>query len=125
MTDPTYTPRPVLLARPLIRAFVKSPHCPPEHRWHARSTLPVLALFVSMVAEPDASGLPWAALDPEALLSASLDADPAEHAFLRDLLDVSASFYAFLGAEGVVPEGPASAIRARLARLALGLRDAA
>lgn len=125
MTDPTHTPGPVRIARPLIRAFALSEHCPPEHRWHARSTLPVLALFVSMMAEPDSSGLPWAALDPDALLAASLDADPSEFGFLRDLLDASASFYAFLGAERIIPAAPAEAIRTRLAQLALGLRGAA
>ena len=125
MTDPTYTPRPVALARPLIRAFVRSDRCPAEHRWHARSTLPVLALFVAMSTEADSDGLAWEALDPDALLAASLDADPSELAFLRDLLDVSASFYAFLGDERVVPAGTAARVRARLTALALGVRSAA
>lgn len=120
-TDPNLVPRPVRLARPLIRAFVRSAHCPAVHRWHARSTLPVLALFVSMMEEePDAPDLPWAHLDPDALVEASLDADPSERAFLRDLLEVSAAFYDFLAAEGRVPPRLAEQLRARLAALELG-----
>jgi len=120
-TDPTLLPRPVRLARPLIRAFAASRRCPPEHRWHARSTLPVLALFVSMLHEHDSSGLPWERLDPDALVAASLDADPTELGFLRDLLDVSASFYAFLADERLVSPDLAARMRERLGRLALGM----
>lgn len=121
----SYTPAPVRMARSLIHGFCGSVHCPPQHRWHARSTLPVLALFVGMVHEPTSRGLAWDALDPDALLGASLEIDPDEHGFVIDLLDVSASFYAFLGDRGVVPRDRARAIRSRLARLALGLRVAA
>src|SRR5690606_3896286 len=85
-SDPSYVPAPVRLARPLIQGFCRSRHCPPEHRWHARSTLPVLALFVGMIEEPSSRGLAWEALDPDALLRASLEVDPDERAFLRDLL---------------------------------------
>ncbi len=123
-SNPTYVPGPVRLARPLIQGFCQSSFCPPEHRWHARTTLPVLALFVAMIEEPTSAGLAWEALVPDALLEASLDADPDEHEFLRDLLDVSASFYGFLGERGLVPARRARAIRARLAQLALGMRAA-
>lgn len=121
-SDPSYVPGPVRMARPLIAGFCNSRFCPPEHRWHARSTLPVLALFVAMIEEPTSAGLRWDALDPDALLRASLEVDPEEHAFLRDLLDVSAAFYAFLAEERHLPASRAKAIRTRLARLALGLR---
>ncbi len=124
-TDPSFEPPPVLLARPLIRDFTQSPFCPPEHRWHARSTLPVLALFVGMLEEPTSRGLAWDALDPDALMRASLDIDPDERGFLCDLFDVSASFYAFLTERGLVSRADAHAIRARLVQLALGLRHTA
>ncbi|HEY8430868.1 MAG TPA: hypothetical protein VIL20_20955 [Sandaracinaceae bacterium] len=124
-SDPSFVPAPVRLARPLIQRFCRSRHCPPEHRWHARSTLPVLALFVGTIEEPSSRGLAWEALDPDALLCASLEVDPDERAFLRDLFDVSASFYAFLAEEHLVPGPRASAIRARLAQLAVGLRSVA
>ncbi len=123
--DPTYlTPPPIRLARPLIQGFCRSPLCPPEHRWHARATLPVLALFVGMLEE-SSRGLSWEALDPDALMGASLEIDPEEHGFLRDLLDVSASFYGFLAEQGLVPTLRAHVIRARLVQLALGLRSVA
>ena len=124
-TDPTLAPRPVRLAQPLIDPFVRSAVCPPHHRWHARSTLPVLALFVAMMREPDDDGLAWEALAPDALVAASIEADPTEHAFLRDLLDVSASFYRFLGDQGVVSAEASARIRVRLAHLALGFGQAA
>lgn len=120
--DPDYTPTAVRIARPLITEFILAPECPPQHVWHARTTLPVLALFVSMCAEPSAAGLVWEALDPDALVHASLDTEPDELAFLRDLLDVSASFYAFLARRGVVSHARAQGLRARLATLALGMR---
>ena len=41
---------------------------------------------------------------------------------MRDLFDVSASFYAFLGEERVVPRHRAAAIKRRLTELAMGLR---
>ncbi len=120
-TDPLYTPAPVLLARPLIARFVLAPECPVEHRWHARTTLPVLALFVAMCAEPTSRGLDWGALDADELLRASIGCEDEELGFLRDLLDVSASFYAFLAREGLLPSARARELRARLARLALGV----
>lgn len=120
-TDPTFTPAPVRIARPLIEAFCRSPLCPPEHRWHARSTLPVLALFVAMTTDESPRGLAWEELDPEDLLAASLDAEPEEHAFLRDLLDVSGSFYAFLASERVIGAARGREVRRALATLALGL----
>jgi hypothetical protein len=101
-SSPVYLTAPVRLARPLIDAFCRSEFCPTEHRWHARSTLPVLAIFVAMTTEPTTAGLGWAELEPDELLRASLDADPDERGFLRDLLDVSGSFYAFL-ADGLRP----------------------
>jgi hypothetical protein len=121
-SSPVYLTAPVRLARPLIDAFCRSEFCPTEHRWHARSTLPVLAIFVAMTTEPTTAGLGWAELEPDELLRASLDADPDERGFLRDLLDVSGSFYAFLADEGHVPRTSGAAIRARLAKLAIGLR---
>ena len=124
-SDPCFVPAPIRIARPLFIAFVHSRHCPPEHRWHARSTLPVLALFLAMTAEHDSSGLSWGSLSPDGMVAASLDADPEELGFLRDLLDVSASFYAFLGDEGLVPLATADRIRHRLATLALGMSRAA
>lgn len=120
-TDPSHTPLAVRMARPLIDGFLGSRFCPPSHGWHARTTLPVLALFVGMTAEPSSAGLSWGSLEPEHLLSVSLDIDPEEHAFLRDLLDVSASFYAFLGEERIIPRQRAAAIKKRLTELALGL----
>lgn len=114
----------VSLARPLIERFARSPECPPAHRWHARTTLPVLALFVSMAAPPTDAGLDWEALDPDALVHASLDADAEEPLFLRDLLDVSAGFYRFLAREGWVSERRGLELRVRLTVLALGLSAA-
>ncbi|HJL18938.1 MAG TPA: hypothetical protein RMH99_24970 [Sandaracinaceae bacterium LLY-WYZ-13_1] len=122
--DADATPTVVRIARPLIDAFTRSPRCPPAHRWHARSTLPLLALFVTMCHEPGPDGPDWARLDPEALLAASLEADPAELGFLQDLLDVSAAFYAFLADEGLVDSARAATLRRRLGRLAVGLRAA-
>lgn len=65
--------------------------------------------------------VPWEALDPDALMKASLDLSPDELAFIRDLLDVSASFYGFLASEGELSWQCAEALRGRLAQLALGL----
>jgi len=124
-TDPSLAPHPVRLAQPLIDAFVRSPTCADHHRWHARSTLPVLALFVAMMKDPDESGLRWDALVPDALVAASIEADPAEYGFLHDLLDVSASFYRFLGERGVMSRDGAKRIRLRLTQLALGFTRAA
>jgi hypothetical protein len=125
-TDPLYAPTPVLMARPLIQGFCRSPFCAPEHRWHARSTLPVLALFVATQDEPNTAGLPWSALAPDALYRASRESDPDEREFLRDLLEVSAAFYAYLGAEGRVAPTRAHSIAQRLTALAaqLGRRAA-
>ena len=118
-TDPT-----MKLAAPLFRAFARSAHCPVEHRWHARSTLPVLAMFLTMCTGYSGE-LRWLALDVDALVAASLETEPEERRFLQDLLDVSASFYAFLGATGQVSPLDAHRIRRRLAAHALGLRSAA
>ena len=120
-SNPAYFSSPVRLARPLIDEFCRSQFCPTRHRWHARTSLPVLALFVAMTVEPTPHSLGWDGFDPDELLRASLEADPHEHGFLRDLLDVSASFYAFLADAGEVPRWRGAAIRARLAKLALGL----
>src|SRR5262245_36043495 len=106
-SDPSFTPTAVRMAQPLVDQFVDSTLCPHSHRWHARSTLCVLALYVGMTTEPHAEGLAWEELDPDGLLSASLEIDPDEHAFLRDLLDVSASFYGFLAEERWVPRARA------------------
>jgi hypothetical protein len=123
-TDPTFTPTAVRLAQPLVNRFVESVHCPPAHRWHARTTLAVLALYVAISTEPAGDSLGWGDLDADELMSASLDCDADDAVFLRDLLDASASFYAFLAAEKLVPRERAYAIRSRLATLALGLRGA-
>ncbi len=120
-SDPRHAPAPVRLARPLIDRFVRSADCPPVHRWHARTSLPVLALVVAMGTETCSNGLRWGELEPEELLRASLDTEPEELDFLRDLLDVSASFYGFLAREGLVSEARSRTLRAGLARLALGL----
>lgn len=117
--DPYATP--LSLAQPLIERFTRSPECPLEHRWHARTTLPVLALYVSMSAAPTDAGPAWEALDPDALVRSSLDAEMGEPRFLRDLLDVSAAFYRFLAREAVVSERRALELRVRLTVLALGL----
>lgn len=124
-SDPVYTPAPVRMASPLIRGFCRSAHCPPEHRWHARSTLPVLALFVAMLEEPTTAGLAWAALEPDALLRAAQDDGDEERAFLRDLLEVSSDFYGYLAEERRVPAQRARAIRARLRELRRGLSASA
>lgn len=116
---------PVRVAEPLFRAFVRSAHCPSSHARHALSTLPVLALFVAMIADYDEDGLSWGSLDPDELLAASIEIDPEELGFLSDLLDVSASFYGFLAELQVLPLATADRIRARLARLAFGLYRAA
>jgi len=121
-TNPELIPLPVRLAAPLIESFIRSGHCPPEHVIHARSTLPVLALFVAMMEEHDSRGLPWHRLDPAGLLQASLDAeDSSEIAFLRDLLGLSSAFYGFLALVGVLRRDEAHPIRCELAALALGL----
>lgn len=124
-SNPFLPPQPIRLARPLIEGFVRSPHCPVEHRWHAKGTLPVLALFVAMTGEHDSSGLDWEGLDPDLLVATSMEADPTELGFLRDLLDVSASFYAYLTGRGLVPFSRGAEIRAQLGRLAVGMRGAA
>ena len=120
-SDPRLMPAPVRIAEPLFSAFVRSHHCGESQRWHARASLPVLALFVAMEAEFDEDGLSWGSLSPDALMSTALDADHDELGFLIDLLDVSSAFYAFLGDVGVVPFATADRIHARLATLALGL----
>jgi hypothetical protein len=124
-SDPLYIPAAVRIARPLIDAFASSTLCPQVHRWHARSTLPVLALFVAMLDETSPARLPWEALSPDSLMAASLDADHEELGFLRDLLDVSASFYVYLGSVGIVPQERARTISKRLTQVALGVRSAA
>jgi len=124
-TDPRLSPRAVRLAQPLMARFVRSSFCPVEHVWHARSTLPLLAMYVAMADDVRAERLPWEALDPDALLRTSLELSPSELSFIQDLLDLSASFYAFLGAEGEVSWQHAEAIRGRLAQLAMGVASMA
>lgn len=119
-SDPFLSPRPVLAARPLIESFARSPNCPAEHRYHAASTLGLLALFVSMTDEPDSRGLPWHRLSPDGLISASLDVDTTDVGFLRDLLDLSAAFYGYLADRGVLQRTEALRIQVRLVELALG-----
>lgn len=115
-------PAAVRRAWPLIERFIRSGQCPLEHRWHARTTLPVLALFVAMSSTQGASdALHWGELDPGGLLRATFETAPEEREFLRDLLDVSASFYAFLGREGILAPSRASDLRETLVRLALGM----
>ena len=118
-TDPHLTPLPVRAARPLIDAFMRSGRCPEEHRFHARSSLPLLALFLAMTEEQDSRGLPWHRLTPDALVGASLEQDDAELGFLRDLLDVAAAFYGYLAERGVIRREEAHPIRRRLTELAL------
>jgi hypothetical protein len=120
-TDPRLSPRAVRLAQPLVERFVASPFCPAEHAWHARSTLPLLALYIALDDDPRSERVAWESLEPDALLSASLDISPDEHAFIRDLLDVSAAFYAFLATQGELSWSAAEPLRGRLAQLALGL----
>ena len=120
-SDPRLTPLPIRLAKPLFEAFRASHHCVPEHRWHARTTLPVLALFLAMHHEVGEDGLPWGSLDPDALMAASLEIDHEELGFLQDLLDVSSAFYGFLGDVGAMPLATADRIQARLATLSMGL----
>ena len=118
--DPRPAPEPAQAARPLIESFARSPRCPDEHRYHAASTLGLLALFVSMnESEPDSRGLPWHRLSPDALLGASLDTDGSELGFLRDLLDVSAAFYGYLSERGVLQRAEALTIQRRLVELSL------
>jgi hypothetical protein len=119
-TDPRLSPIAVRMAEPLIERFCSSRFCPPSHQWHARSTLPVLALFVGMAAPPT-DVLHWEELDADDLLLVTLEIEPEERGFLRDLLDVSASFYAYLGEERIVPRARARQLRLRFAELALGL----
>lgn len=124
-TDPRLTPTAVRLAQPFVDEFIDSLHCPPTHRWHARSTLVVLALWVGISTEPaDDGSLGWADLDPDGLFCASLECDSEDLVFLRDLLDVSSAFYGYLADEGLVPRSRANGIRARLTALAMGLRSA-
>ena len=121
-TNPELTPWPVRVARPLIDSFMRSGQCPAEDAVHARSTLPVLALFVSMIDEHDSRGLPWHRLDPRELMAAAVDsAGESDPAFSRDLLAVSSAFYGFLAHVGVLRRDEAYPIRARLASLLLGL----
>lgn len=121
-TNPELIPLPVRIATPLIESFIRSGLCPPEHICHARSTLPVLALFVAMKEEHDSRGLPWHALDPAALLAESLETDDeGEIGFLRDLLSLSCAFYGFLAQVGVLRRDEALPIQTKLATLSLGL----
>ena len=120
-TDPNLSPPPVRLAQPLIAAFARSALCPDEHRRHASSTLPLLALFVSMSEELDSRGLPWHRLDADALMEASLECESEELGFLQDLLDLSAAFYGFLAEIGVLRQTEALPIRRRLSELSLGV----
>ncbi|MGE0785674.1 MAG: hypothetical protein AB7S26_08295 [Sandaracinaceae bacterium] len=118
--DARLSPRAVRLAQPLIEGFVRSPCCPETHEWHARYTLPLLALWVAMNDDPREEALPWASLDPDALFVHCMDLSPDEPRFIRDLFDVAASFYGFLGTRGVVSMHTSEALRARLAQLAMG-----
>ena len=120
-SDPRLSPRAVRIARPLIERFVTSSFCPAEHVWHARTTLPLVALYVTMHDDPRAERVPWEALDPDALMRSSLDLSPDELGFIRDLLDVAASFYGFLATEGELSFQCAEALRGRLAQLAMGV----
>jgi hypothetical protein len=124
-TDPRLAPVPVRLAKPLIEGFLRSRYCAPEHRWHARSTLPVLALAVAMTDEPSTVPLPWATLDPDALANDPWLADPAERLFLRDLLDISAAFYLYLADSRALSLERATWIATRLAERAGLVRRAA
>ncbi len=120
VSDPNPAPRSVLAARPLIESFARSGRCPEKHRYHAASTLALLALFVAMEDEdPDSRGLPWHRLSPDALVDASLDTDDSEPGFLRDLLDLSAAFYGYLAERGVLQRTEALEIQMRLVALAL------
>jgi len=112
---------PVRVARPLIDAFVRSPRCPSVHRYHARSSLPLIALFLAMHEEHDSRGLPWHKLSPDRLMGMALDAHPEERAFVRDLFDLTAAFYDWLAEYGVLRRDEAFPIRRRLLELALGL----
>lgn len=119
--DPRLSPRAVRLAQPFIQGFVSSPFCPATHEWHARTTLPLLALYVAAGDDPRADHLAWASLDPDALLGECLELSPDDLDFIQDLFDVAASFYAYLGAEGALSWQSAEALRGRLAQLALTL----
>jgi len=119
--DDSFTPMPVRVARPLIEAFARSPRCPVAHRYHARSSLPLIALFLAMHEEHDSRGLPWHRLSPDRLLAKMLEVDPDEPAFVRDLFDLTAAFYAWLAEYGVLRRDEAFPIRKRLLELALGL----
>lgn len=109
-------------ARAPIDRFARSPRCPDDHRYHARSSLMMVATFLSIHAEPDSRGIPWHRLSPDALADAALDCDasPAGRQFLADVLDLTAAFYGFLTEQGILRRDEAFGIQRRLVELALG-----
>ena len=111
-TDHT-TPRPLRLAAPFFGAFLRSGRCPLAHRAHARSSLPLIALFISTLAD-ERHSLPWERMRPELFAAMALDVDPADRRFARDLLELTAAYYRWLGESELVATARATQIAVAL-----------
>ncbi|MCA9608235.1 MAG: hypothetical protein KC619_21650 [Myxococcales bacterium] len=109
------------IAHVSIERFARSPRCPDDHRFHARSSLQLVVSWLAVFAEHDSRGVPWHRLSPDGFVSAALDCDasPKGRRFLADVLDVMTPFYSFLAEQGVVRRDEAMPIQRRLVELSL------
>ncbi len=111
------------IARVSIERFARSPRCPDDHRFHARSSLELVVSWLAIFAEHDSRGVPWHRLSADGFVAAALecDASPRGRRFLADVLDVTTAFYSFLAEQGVVRRDEALPIQRRLIELSLGV----
>ncbi|MGF1469148.1 MAG: hypothetical protein ACFCGT_23735 [Sandaracinaceae bacterium] len=110
---------PVQLAIPAIEGFAASRLCPPGLRWHARSSLPLVPLFLSLGGHVSTRRIDWGALDPLELASTSMRqaGNDEELRFLSELLELTAGLYRWLGQAGELDEVTSRRLQTQLLQL--------